>query len=288
MRDLPVAENASIGIAAGMAASGYRPLVGITYMDFLMLGFDPLINYAAKLRYKTNGILTAPMVVKTTAGALGQGVAHSQCIEAWLMSIPGLKVVAPSNPADAYGLMKTALRADGPVVYIDHKRLFPIPGEVPLAETFVPFGQAAMRRSGSDLTIVSHGYMVRVALDAAATLESEGVACDVIDLRSLSPLDMDTIANSVTRTGRLITLEEGQPTCGIGIEIATRLAELDIAFVSARVGALPAPVSSNPVLEAACVPSAPRVVDATKRLLARESAKKRWADLDSFQPGIPK
>src|SRR5205809_6154797 len=158
VRDTPVAENASIGIGAGAAAAGYRPLVSITYMDFLMIGFDPLINYAAKLRYKTGGGLTAPVVVKTTAGALGQGVAHSQCIEAWLMSVPGLKVVAPSTPADAYGLMKTALRADGPVVYIDHKRLFPIPGEVPVAESLIPFGQAVVRRPGSDVTLTSHGF----------------------------------------------------------------------------------------------------------------------------------
>jgi pyruvate/2-oxoglutarate/acetoin dehydrogenase E1 component len=275
VRDLPVAENASIGIAAGMAAYGYRPIVGITYMDFLMLGFDPLINYAAKLRYKTNGKLKAPMVVKTTAGALGQGVAHSQCLEAWLMSVPGLKVVAPSSPADAYGLMKTALRSDGPVVYIDHKRLFPIPGEVPVAETFVPFGQAAVRRSGPDLTIVSHGYMVRVALEAAEKLESLGIACDVIDLRSLAPLDIDTIANSVRKTGGLVTLEEGQPTCGVGIEIATRLAELDIVFAYRRVGALPAPVSSNPILEATCVPNAARVVQAAQALLTRGSREKQ-------------
>src|SRR5277367_1976334 len=149
VRDTPVAENASVGLGVGAAAAGYRPLVSITYMDFIMLGFDPLINYGAKLRYKTGGRMTSPVVVKTTAGALGQGVAHSQCIESWLMSVPGLKVVAPSTPADAYGLMKSALRADGPVVYIDHKRLFPIPGDVPVRERIVPIGQAIVRRQGS-------------------------------------------------------------------------------------------------------------------------------------------
>src|SRR5271155_4141034 len=164
VRDTPVAEGATIGIGVGAAAAGYRPLVSITYMDFLMLGFDPLINYGAKLRYKTGGRLTSPVVVKTTAGALGQGVAHSQCIESWLMSVPGLKVVAPSTPADAYGLMKAALRADGPVVYIDHKRLFPIPGEVPLEETVIPFGEAIVRRAGLDVTITTHSHMVRLAI----------------------------------------------------------------------------------------------------------------------------
>jgi acetoin:2,6-dichlorophenolindophenol oxidoreductase subunit beta len=269
VRDTPVTENASIGIGAGAAAAGYRPLISITYMDFLMIGFDPLINYAAKLRYKTGGRLTAPVVVKTTAGALGQGVAHSQCIEAWLMSVPGLKVVAPSTPADAYGLMKTALRADGPVVYIDHKRLFPIPGEVPVAESLIPFGQAIVRRPGSDVTLTSHGFMVRVALEAAERLQSEGVSCEVIDLRSLAPLDMDTVAESVARTGALVTLEEGQTTCGVGVEVAARLFETMAPRPWARVGALRAPVSSNPVLEAACVPDASRLTEAVHRLLAR-------------------
>ena len=266
VRDTPVAEAASVGIGVGAAAAGFHPLVSITYMDFLMLGFDPLINYGAKLRYKTGGSLTAPVVVKTTAGAFGQGVAHSQCIEAWLMSVPGLKVVAPSTPADAYGLMKTALRSDGPVVYIDHKRLFPIPGEVPVVETVIPFGQALVRRSGGDVTIVSHGFMVRIALEAAEALEGEGISCEVVDLRSLAPLDMATVARSVGKTGALVTLEEGQLSCGVGAEVAARTYERIGARPWARIGALPAPVSSNPVLEAACVPDVARVVSAVHSL----------------------
>jgi pyruvate/2-oxoglutarate/acetoin dehydrogenase E1 component len=185
VRNTPVAEAATIGIGAGLAAAGYRPLISITYMDFMMLGLDALINYAAKLRYKTGGLLTAPMVVKTTAGALGQGVAHSQCIEAWLMSVPGLKVVAPSTPADAYTLLKAALRGDGPVVYMDHKRLFPIPGEVPTAIVTADPGGALIRRHGSDVTIATHSFMTRIALEAAQTLQADGISCEVIDLRSL-------------------------------------------------------------------------------------------------------
>ncbi len=269
VRNTPVAENASIGIGVGAAAAGLRPVVSITYMDFLMLGFDPLINYGAKLRYKTAGLLTAPVVVKTTAGALGQGVAHSQCIEAWLMSVPGLKVVAPATPADAYGLMKASLQSDGPVVYIDHKRLFPIPGDVPVAETVIPFGQAQIRRSGTDVTIASHGYMVRVALDAARLLQAE-LSCEVIDLRSLSPLDVATIAASVQKTGALVTLEEGQVTCGVGVEVAARVTERIGPFAWSRVGALAAPVSSNPVLEAACIPDAARVVASVKALIGKD------------------
>jgi len=269
VRDTPVAEAASVGIAAGAAAAGYRPLVSITYMDFLMLGFDPLINYAAKLRYKTAGGLTAPMVVKATAGAQGQGVAHSQCIEAWLMSVPGLKVVAPSTPADAYGLMKTALRGDGPVVFVDHKRLFPAPGDVPVGEMLISFGEASVRRLGTDVTITTHSFMVRVAMEAADILQAEGISCEVIDLRSLAPLDVPTIAASVEKTGRLLTLEEGQTTCGVGVEVATQVFDRIGSKPWTRIGTLPAPVSSNPVLEAACVPNAQRVSDALRALVTR-------------------
>ena len=269
VRNTPVAEAATIGIGVGAAAAGYRPLVSITYMDFMMLGFDPLINYGAKLRYKTGGKMTSPVVVKTTAGALGQGVAHSQCIESWLMSVPGLRVVAPSSPSDAYGLMKAALRADGPVVYIDHKRLFPIPGDVPLEETVIPFGQAVVARAGSDVTITSHSFMVRVAMEAAKKLEESGISCEVINLRSLAPLDIESVTASVGRTGALLTLEEGQATCGVGAEVAAQIYERRGPCPWTRVGALRAPVSSNPVLEAACLPDAARVAQAVHHLLGR-------------------
>jgi pyruvate dehydrogenase E1 component beta subunit len=267
VRDTPVSEAAMVGIGIGAAAAGHRPLVSITYMDFLMLGFDALINYGAKLRYKTGGKLTAPIVVKTTCGAKGQGVAHSQCIESWLMGAPGLHVVAPATPADAYGLLKAALREPGPVVYVDHKRLFPTAGDVPAAETLVPIGVAAVRRPGSDLTITTHSFMTRVALQAADVLDDCGISMDVIDLRTLAPLDIATIVASVSRTGALLTLEEGQVTCGVGAEVAARVGEQLGALRWARVGALPAPVSSNPVLEAACLPDVARVVAAAKILL---------------------
>jgi pyruvate/2-oxoglutarate/acetoin dehydrogenase E1 component len=259
VRDTPVAEAAMVGIGVGAAAAGMRPVVSITYMDFMMIGLDPLVNYGAKLRYKTAGKLTAPVVVKTTAGAKGQGVAHSQCIEAWLMSVPGLKVVAPSNPADAYSLMKAALRETGPVVYVDHKRLFPMAGEVPADQTPAALGEAKVLRTGTDLTLTTHSYMTRVALEAADRLAGEGVSCEVIDLRSLAPLDTDTITASVRRTGALVTLEEGQVTCGVGAEVAARVREVLGPVRALRIGPLAAPVSSNPVLEAACIPNPERV-----------------------------
>lgn len=272
VRDTPVAEAATVGIAAGAAAAGLRPLVSITYMDFLLLGLDPLVNYAAKLKFKTAGALTAPMVVKTTAGARGQGVAHSQCFEAWLMGVPGLKVVAPSNPADAYQLMRSALRDPGPVVFVDHKRLFPTSGPVPMDEQMAPIGKASIPRAGTDLTVTTHGYMVRIALSAARLLHAEGVDCEVIDLRTLSPLDDETIMASVRRTGRLLTLEEGQPTCGVGAEVAARVQATLGATPTVRLGSRPAPVSSNPALEAACLPDEHTVAAAVRTIMRSPAA----------------
>jgi acetoin:2,6-dichlorophenolindophenol oxidoreductase subunit beta len=256
-----------IGLAVGAAAAGLRPLVSITYMDFLMLGFDPLVNYAAKLRYKTGGQLQAPVIIKTTAGAKGQGVAHSQCIESWLVGVPGLKVVAPSTPADAYGLMKAAFREKGPVVFVDHKRLFPTAGGVPIQEASVPIGKANIARAGRDVTLVSFSYMMRVAMAAAEILLNDDINCEVVDLRSLAPLDMETLSVSVARTGALVTLEEGQLTCGIGAEIIARLQEQFPGLKSTRIGPLAAPVSSNPVLEAACLPDAAKVCHAIRSVL---------------------
>jgi len=268
VRNTPVAEAAMVGLGVGAAAAGMRPLVSITYMDFLLLGLDPLVNYAAKVRYKTGGQISAPVVVKVTAGAKGQGVAHSQCVEAWLMGVPGLKVVAPSTPADAYGLIKSALRDDGPVVFVDHKRLFPAAGEVLTDEQSVPIGKAIIRRRGTDVTIVTHSYMASVAAKSAERLAADGVSCEIVDLRSLAPLDVATVCESVARTGALLTLEEGQTICGVGAEVTARVREeMDVSRV-ARVGALAAPVSFNPVLERACLPDPERVVQSVRRLLA--------------------
>lgn len=269
VRNTPVAEAAMVGVAVGAAAAGLRPVVCITYMDFLTLGLDPLVNYAAKLRFKTGGQLHAPLVLKTTAGAKGQGVAHSQCLESWLMNVPGLKVVAPSTPADAYGLLKSALRDDDPVVYVDHKRLFPTSGILPDKPDVVPLGQAALRREGRDVTVVTWSFMTRVVAQAAELLAAEGLSCEVIDLRSLAPLDLATIAASVRKTGALLTIEEGQVVCGVGAEIAFQVREVLPEARVARVGARRFPVSSSPVLEAFCLPDARRVVETVRQLVKR-------------------
>ncbi len=266
VRDMPVAELAMVGIAAGAAAAGLRPLVSITYMDFVMLALDPLVNYAAKARWKTAGQVRVPMVLKLTAGAKGQGVAHSQSLEAWLMSVPGLTVVAPSDVADAHGLMRSALLADGPVVYVDHKHLFPTAGHLDDAGP-VPFGRARVRRVGRDVTITAHGAMVRAAMEAATTLAAGGIEAEILDLRTLRPLDIATIVASVHRTRALLTVEEGQAACGVGAEVAARVAAAIGPIRTARVAALPVPISSNPVLEAACLPTATTIAAAALKLL---------------------
>jgi pyruvate/2-oxoglutarate/acetoin dehydrogenase E1 component len=183
------------------------------------------------------------------------------------MGVPGLKVLAPSTPADAYGLLKSALRETGPVVFIDHKRLFPTAGEVPVREETVPIGEAIVRRRGTHVTVVTHSYMTRVAEEAAQQLTTGGVECEIVDLRSLAPLDMTTVSESLARTRALVTLEEGQLACGVGAEVAFRARERVEGLRVARVGPLEAPVPSNPVLESACLPDAERLARSIRHIL---------------------
>jgi acetoin:2,6-dichlorophenolindophenol oxidoreductase subunit beta len=274
VRDTPVAEALTVGLAAGAAAAGLRPLAFITYLDFLMLGLDPLVNYAAKLRFKSAGQLSAPLVVKTTAGAKGQGPTHAQCIEPWLMNVPGLTVLAPSTAGDAYGLLKTALRSDGPVVFVDHKKLFPRGGDMPDGEVLIPVGSAAVRREGRHVTIISHSYMSVLALDAAVTLAAEGIDTEVIDLRSLWPIDWHTLAASASRTGHVLTVEEGQPVCGVGAELAFGLHERVSGVRVDRLGARRSPVAASAPLEAFVVPDAQHIAASVRHLL-KSSTRQR-------------
>ncbi len=234
-----------------------------------MLGLDPLMNYAAKLRFKSAGQLTAPMVVKATAGAKGQGPTHAQSLDSWLMNVPGLTVLAPSTAGDAYGLLKTAMRSPGPVVFIDHKRLFPLGGGVPDGEELIPAGSAAVRAEGRHLTLVAHSYMSVVALEASKLLAAAGIEADVIDLRSLWPIDWQTLADSARRTGHVLFVEEGQVVCGVGAELAFGLQERVQDLRVARLGALRAPVSASPTLEAHMLPDAQRIAGSARELLAR-------------------
>ena len=269
VRNTPVAEAVTVGLAAGAAAAGLRPMAFITYVDFLMIALDPLVNYAAKLEYKSAGQLHAPMVVKATAGAKGQGPTHAQSLDSWLMNVPGLTVLAPSTAGDAYGLLKTALRSPGPVVYIDHKRLFTLGGEVPETETLIPAGSAAVRREGRHISLVAHSYMSVVTLEAARLLAGEGIEAEVIDLRSLWPVDWDTLEASVRNTGHALFIEEGQVICGVGAELAFQLNERVRGLRVARIGARRVPVSASPVLEAHAIPDAQRIAEQARQLLRR-------------------
>jgi pyruvate/2-oxoglutarate/acetoin dehydrogenase E1 component len=271
VRNTPVAEAMTIGFAAGAAAAGLRAMAFITYLDFLMLGLDALVNYAAKLRFKSAGQLTAPIVVKATAGAKGQGPTHAQSIEPWLMNVPGLTLLAPSNAGDAYGLLKTALRAPGPVVFVDHKKLFSHGGMVPEQEELIPIGRAAVRRAGRHLTLVAHSYMSVLAMEAATQLAGQGIEAEVIDLRSLWPIDWETLVGSVRQTGHLLVVEEGQVVCGVGAELAFGLRERVPELRVARLGARRAPVAASPVLEAYTIPDAQAIVRAGHGLLTREA-----------------
>jgi pyruvate/2-oxoglutarate/acetoin dehydrogenase E1 component len=258
VRNTPVAEAATIGIAAGAAAAGLRPVAFITYLDFLMLGLDPLVNFAAKLAHKSAGHLKAPMVVVTTAGAKGQGPTHAQCIEPWLMGVAGLTVVAPSTAGDAHGLLKSALRCDGPVVFVDHKKLFSRGGEV--SGEAIPFGKAVLRKRGTRATVVAHSYMSVLALEAARDLDVE-----VIDLRSLWPIDWELLAESVRKTGRALFVEESQPVCGVGAELAFGLRERGVEAKMARLGAERVPITLD--VEGSALPTVEKIDAAVRGLV---------------------
>ena len=253
VRDTPISELGIVGAGVGAAMAGYRPIVEIMFMDFIMLAMDQIVNNAAKLRYMLGGQVSVPLVVRTPGGGGVQyGPTHSQCLEAWFMQVPGIKVVVPSDPADAKGLMKSAIRDDNPVVFIEHKMLYKLKGEVPEGEHIVPFGQAAVKKSGSDITLVGVGYQVQNCLAAADVLESEGISVEVIDPRTIAPLDVTSIAESVRKTNRCVIVEEGHLRSGVGSEISASIQEEVFDYLDApiaRVAALNAPIPFEPKLE---------------------------------------
>jgi acetoin:2,6-dichlorophenolindophenol oxidoreductase subunit beta len=271
--DAPLSEGAILGTAVGAAMSGLRPVAEIMYMDFLTVGIDPLVNQAAKLRYMSGGQLTLPMVVFTQCGAgTSEAAQHSQCLEAWFAHVPGLKVVMPATVPDAKGLLKAAIRDDNPVVYIWHKLLYDLKGEVPEEEYVVPLGRAAIRREGVDLTIVATSLMVHRAMAAAETLSDE-ISIELIDPRTLVPLDIATILASVAKTGRLLVVHEANTQFGIGAEIVRRVVEeafdrLKCAPVVLGGAAVPMPFAR--VLENACVPQEQDIITAARKTLKRQ------------------
>jgi pyruvate/2-oxoglutarate/acetoin dehydrogenase E1 component len=269
--DTPIAESGIIGLAIGAASRGLRPVVTIMFIDFIGVCMDQILNQMAKMKYMFGGKAKLPLTVLTNAGAgTGSAAQHSQSLEAFLCHIPGLKVVMPSSPADAKGLMKASIREDNPVFFIQHKRLARIRGEVPDGEHFVPIGVGSVVREGKDLTIVATSNMVQEALLAAERLAERGVEAEVVDPRTLVPLDMETIVRSVQKTHRVVVAHEAVRFCGVGAEIAAQITETAFDYLDGppmRVGAPSSPVPYSPALEKAWVPGADDIVAAATSLI---------------------
>jgi pyruvate/2-oxoglutarate/acetoin dehydrogenase E1 component len=268
----PISEATVMGIAIGAATAGLRPVVEIMFIDFITLAMDQLVNHAAKLHYMSGGQLKIPLTVRVQCGISGaMGAHHSQSLESWLAHVPGLKVVMPANPADAKGLLKSAIRDDNPVVFIEHRGLYWSKGEVPAGETIVPIGKASVVRQGEQITIVALSSMIGPALAAAKELDAEGISVEVIDPRTVSPLDIATIADSVKKTGRAIVAHEAVEQGGIGAEIVARIQQETFYYLDspiARVAAPFAPVPASPTLETKFLPGKVEIVSAVRHALS--------------------
>ncbi len=271
VRDTPLSEAAIAGAAVGAAMTGLRPVAEIMYNDFLTIAMDQVANQAAKLRYMSGGQAKVPVVFRTQEGAGRSSAAqHSQSLEAWVAHIPGLKVALPSTPYDAKGLLKTAIRDDAPVVFFEHKLLYNTKGDVPEEEYLIPFGQARICREGTGVTIVALSRMVLRALEAAEILAVEGVSVEVVDPRTIVPLDIETILESVKKTGRLIITHEGYTRCGVGAEIVTQVIERGLYYLERpvrRVCGLNVPVPFAPVMENYVIPGTAALVQAARELV---------------------
>jgi pyruvate dehydrogenase E1 component beta subunit len=272
VRETPIAEEGFTGVGIGAAMLGLRPVVEIMTLNFILVAMDMVINHAAKVRYMFGGELQVPMVIRTPGGAGGQLTAqHSQSFEVWFASTPGLKVVAPANPYDAKGLLKSAIRDDDPVLFLENLMIYNERGEVPDGEYTVPIGRAAIPREGTDLTIISHSYATVRALRVANRLAEEGINAEVVDLRSLRPLDMETVAESVRKTHRVLCVEEGWPTYGVTAELAARIQRACFADLDApveRVGGAEVPMPYAKPLETAAIVNQDKIYGAARALLA--------------------
>lgn len=268
--DTPISETAIIGAAVGAAATGLRPVAEIMFVDFFGVCMDELFNQAAKMRYMFGGKAKVPMVIRAACGAgMSAAAQHSQCIEAWFTHIPGVKTVMPSTPADAKGLMLAAVQDDNPVMYLEHKQLLGVTDDVPAGEYVVPLGKADVKKAGKDVTIVAWSWMVQKALAAADTLAKEGIQAEVVDPRTLVPLDKETILQSIGKTGRLVIVHEAVKIGGFGGEIAATVAEEGFDLLDAPIKrvAMPfTPIPFAPVLEKAVIPSEENIVAAVKSL----------------------
>jgi acetoin:2,6-dichlorophenolindophenol oxidoreductase subunit beta len=269
VRNTPISEAAISGAAVGAALTGMRPILELQFSDFITIAMDQMVNQAAKTRYMFGGKGKVPMVLRTPAGSgTGAAAQHSQSLEAWMAHIPGLKVVQPSTAYDVKGLLKAAMDDDNPVVFYEHKLLYRTSGHVPEEQYSIPLGKADVKREGTDVTIVATAIMVHKALEAAAELQKEGISVEVIDPRTIVPLDEETIVESVKKTGRLIVVHEAVKRGGIGGEIASMIAESEaFDYLDApikRLGGLAIPIPYNPTLEKAAIPQVPDIIAAVK------------------------
>jgi pyruvate dehydrogenase E1 component beta subunit len=272
VRDTPISETAIIGAALGAAMMGLRPIAEIMFGDFLPVAGDQLVNQLAKARYMSGGKAKVPVTVRITTGAPGSAAAqHSQSPEGWYMNVPGLKIAVPSTPADAAGLLRTAIRGEDPVLFFEHKMLYALKGEVSEdADCALPFGQAAVRREGKDVTVIAIGGMLPKALEAAETLAGEGIAVEVVDPRTLVPLDKETILASVRKTSRVVVAHEAHKRLGPGAEIAAMIAEEGIAYLDGpivRVAARNVPLPYSPELENYVLPQTQDIIEAARGLV---------------------
>ena len=268
--DTPISETAIVGAAVGAALAGMRPVADMHFADFIGVCMDEVFNQLAKVRFMFGGQCKVPMVLRAPDGIIRSAAAqHSQSVEAWFMHIPGVKVVIPSNPADAKGLLKAAIRSDDPVLYFEHKVLFPMKGPVPEGDHVVPIGKANVSRKGKDVTIVSYSLMMHRALEAAEKLAAEGIQAEVIDLRTISPIDKETIFDSVRKTKRLVIVHEAVKQGGVGAEISALVAEEMIDWLDApirRIGAPFVPVPFSPPLEQLVKISADHITKTVKEI----------------------
>ena len=275
VKDTPIAEEVIVGASIGAAMAGLRPVAEIMTINFILVAMDQIVNNAAKIRYMFGGQAKVPMVVRTPGGG-GQQLAaqHSQNLEVYFSYVPGLKVVAPSTPADAKGLLKAAIRDDDPVIFIENIALYNTRGEVPEGEHLTPIGKSDVKRVGRDVTIVSHSRATVWAMEAAESLAKDGIEAEVVDLRTLRPLDMEPVLESVRKTNHAVVFEEGWPTYGVSAEIAARISEHAFDYLDApvrRVGGAEVPMPYSKVMERAAMPKPQDVVDVVKALLARST-----------------
>jgi pyruvate dehydrogenase E1 component beta subunit len=271
VRDTPISESAIVGVGVGAAITGMRPVAEIMFGDLTALAMDQIANQAAKIRYMFGGQATCPLVVRTPFGA-GVNIAshHSQSLEAWFMHVPGLYVAVPSTPYDAKGLLKTAIRGNNPVFFCEHKLLYPVEGEVPKEDYTVPFGLVDIKKEGADMTVLATSYMVHKAMKAAEELGKEGTSVEVVDPRTLTPLDKQGIIKSVKKTGRLVVVCEDCKTGGVSAEIAAVVAEEAVDYLDApikRVAEPDTPIPFSPPLEQYVIPNEKSIINAVRECL---------------------